>query len=257
MIDLYELESRHKKYTLKKRAPYASVIILVVAVGLFMLVPYNSEKVVVEPIKQEIAPKEASQEMTKQEIVQIVADEPSKNQAQVLLTPSLGFLEHIDEYTPKPMPKPILSKPTLLEEPEIAKEEQIKQEQAKQEMLSQETLPQEAPKEEPKITITKTDERQNLSSVIERFKNSNNPALSLFVAKKYYQLEEWESAYDYALITNNIKNDIEDSWLIFAKSQVKLGKKDDAAQTLKRYISHSNSQAAKQLLGDIHSGKFR
>ena len=93
-------------------------------------------------------------------------------------------------------------------------------------------------------------------SVLQDCKNNNNPALSLFAAKKYYELGVYDQAYNYALITNNINSDIDDSWIIFAKSLVKLDKKDKALKVLSKYINQSHSAEAKILFDDILSGTF-
>ncbi|MDQ1244960.1 MAG: hypothetical protein QG565_1301 [Campylobacterota bacterium] len=98
---------------------------------------------------------------------------------------------------------------------------------------------------------------EDIAHVIKRFNVNHNPALSLFVAKKYYQLGDYEQAYNYALITNDINNNIEESWLIFSKSLVKINKKEMAIETLKKYISHSHSSQARQLLDEIQAGKFK
>ncbi|MCF6310116.1 MAG: CDC27 family protein [Sulfurimonas sp.] len=107
------------------------------------------------------------------------------------------------------------------------------------------------------INIKRKNSNDDIGHVITRFKVNNNPALSLFIAKKYYQLKEYENAYNYALITNEINNNIEASWIIFAKSLVKLKKKDMAIKTLKRYINYSHSSQAKLLLNEILTGKFK
>jgi len=56
---------------------------------------------------------------------------------------------------------------------------------------------------------------------------------------------------------NDINKEIESSWIIFAKSAVKLGKKRQAINSLNQYISKSHSSSAKILLDEIRSGKFR
>ncbi|PNX50089.1 MAG: hypothetical protein BV458_13825, partial [Thermoplasmata archaeon M9B2D] len=96
-----------------------------------------------------------------------------------------------------------------------------------------------------------------LNSVIKRFNNQNNPALSLFIAKTYYDRGNYKEAYNYALVTNNLNPSIEDSVLIFARSLVKLGKKEDAITTLEAYINNTGSINAKILLNEIQKGKFK
>jgi hypothetical protein len=107
------------------------------------------------------------------------------------------------------------------------------------------------------IQIDRQNTHDDINQVIKRFKKNNNPALSLFIAKKYYQLGEYHQSYNYSLMTNEIDNDIEASWIIFAKSLVKLNEKSMAVETLNKYISHSNSHRAKILLDNISSGKFK
>ncbi|MBU4110699.1 CDC27 family protein, partial [bacterium] len=97
----------------------------------------------------------------------------------------------------------------------------------------------------------------DIEEIITRFKKNNNPALSLFIAKKYYELGEYRNAYNYSLITNELNKDIEASWILFAQSLVKLNEKDKAVKVLRDYIKHTNSNRANLLLNDILSGKFK
>ncbi|MCJ7765185.1 MAG: CDC27 family protein, partial [Thiovulaceae bacterium] len=96
-----------------------------------------------------------------------------------------------------------------------------------------------------------------LNSVIRRFEEQKNPALSLFIAKKYYAQGSYEEAYNYALETNKLNPNIEDSVLIFSQSLVKLGKREEAITTLKAYLDRSNSTEATSLLDKIEKGKFK
>ncbi len=96
-----------------------------------------------------------------------------------------------------------------------------------------------------------------LNSVIKRFEKLKNPALSLFIAKKYYAQGNFHEAYNYALETNRINPEIEESILIFAQSLVKLGKKEEAITTLKAYLNKTNSTQATVLLDKIEKGKFK
>ncbi len=107
-----------------------------------------------------------------------------------------------------------------------------------------------------KIKISRTT-KKDLQAITKRFKKSNNPVLGVFLAKKYYEMGDYRKAYNYAYITNQIDSTIEDSWIIFAKSLVKLGQKERAVQTLKAYIKTSQSSKAQLLLDNIQTGKFR
>jgi translation initiation factor 2 beta subunit (eIF-2beta)/eIF-5 len=128
----------------------------------------------------------------------------------------------------------------LLEEEEATVEEEEKEEK------------------KPKITIeVKQTSAKEIQQIVKRFKKTNNPILSLFIAKKYYDMGNYNQSYNYALITNQIDNTIEDSWIIFAKSLVKLKQKGRAIKILQAYIDKSGSNKAKILLDNIKTGKFQ
>ena len=97
----------------------------------------------------------------------------------------------------------------------------------------------------------------DISEIEERFKNNPSPQLGLYLARYYYDHKDYNEAYNYALKTNSINKDIEESWLIFSKSLIKLGKIDQAKKTLQYYISQSHSDNAKDLLNSIEQGNVK
>jgi len=109
----------------------------------------------------------------------------------------------------------------------------------------------------PMLMIDKRDTEKDLQDVINRFKKNKNPKLSLHIAKKYYSLGKFNKSYNYALITNQIDEEIEDSWIIFAKSLYKLGEKKMAIKTLNSYIKSSESIKASILLTNMRKGTFK
>ena len=113
-------------------------------------------------------------------------------------------------------------------------------------------------KQAPKVTIkVKKTSKKELEEIIKRFKKNNNPRLGVFIARKYYEMGDYSKAYNYALLTNQIDSSLEDSWIIFAKSLVKLGEKERAVKTLQLYIKTSHSNIAQLLLNNILRGKFK
>ncbi|MEJ2469241.1 MAG: hypothetical protein P8Y51_09345, partial [Campylobacterales bacterium] len=106
------------------------------------------------------------------------------------------------------------------------------------------------------MMIQRENDMKDIQDVIARFKKNKNPVLSLFVAKRYYQIGNFQQAYNYALITNELDSGIEDSWLIFAKSLYKLDQKDMAIKTLKTYVQDSSSVKAKITLDQMEKGTF-
>ncbi len=292
MLNIHELEKRHFKYKLKSYIPYVAIFFsLTVIIGIvFTLInidifSQNDNKVAANSVSKNITeialdnttstirqtteaePEkiEQNKEIVKQElnnsieknnkliaanIPNIEEDKPEIKNEKLVLTPSMNFIEKINTQS---------STTSTYKEPE--KKERI--------TPKQQVKVKEVPKPKPQqsrqiftqdevnsIQIKKNNTYDDIYHVIKRFEKNNNPALSLFIAKKYYELGEYKKSYNYALRTNEINNNIEASWIIFAKSLVKLNKKNMAIKTLQKYISHSDSNKAKILLDEISSGKL-
>lgn len=298
MLNVEELEKKHKKYKSRISAPLFAVLTAAIAVSAasYLFISKQRSYTPDNPVSQEIlTPKETNvkPDMSKQTTVAVASDvkeEPVQKehektetetpnikteQQKIALSPSMGFLQNIStkqtaavsvsakkalEKEPEQEAAPVIIEQVEKEAAEVKTEKTVeKKTELKTAAPVQQTVKEETLETEHKssINIKRKDDEADIKDVIRRFNNNHNPALSLFVAKKYYQLENYEQSYNYALITNEINNEIEASWIIFAKSLVKLGKKEEAVQTLKKYIQHSGSSQAKQLLDEVLSGKFR
>ena len=84
-----------------------------------------------------------------------------------------------------------------------------------------------------------------------RFNQFHDADDALFLARMYYKKGDYKKAEQWALKTNKVNKNIEEGWIIFAKSKVKTGKVSDAIHILQNYIRQSDSQEAKQLLFKI------
>jgi len=91
----------------------------------------------------------------------------------------------------------------------------------------------------------------------EQFKESQDPQDSLKVARYYYKIGDYKKAETWAVNTNNLDGDIEESWLIFAKARAKQGFRVDAIKVLQSYYDETNSPKAKELLDKLRRGKFK
>jgi len=281
MLNVHELENRHKKYKLKSYTPYLiillSITIALVSISFFTLNYFNSiYKSKNEAAEQkEVYTKNLETKSTveeKSENISVPIEEKKrievqKKQEKILLSPSLDFIKSMESQTQMYKKENENFKTTEITEKKMQEAAKKVKEPVKkiQERKEEIVLPKieevkesiTVAKETSTIDIKRRDEETDIKHVIKRFNVNHSPALSLFIAKKYYQLENYEQAYNYALATNELNNDIEASWIIFSKSLVKLGKKEMAIETLKKYIKHSSSSQAKQLLDEILSGKFK
>ncbi len=297
MLNTRELEKRWLRYKIKSYIPHAiillSLIVIIGIVSIFATSTTDKEQkspaiitkksIVQEEIKKPIIQNIQKEQniSTPKEIVQppiekVVDTQPKQliqaDEEKLTLSPSMDFMRRMqnEEQQPyykvaSPVKKKTLKKRKVVQE-NIVEEEYMEIEQkSKAKKIKTQEAPvkivkkdsTQKPYKKQIITIERRDSQNDIKEIISRFKKNNNPALSLFVAKKYYELGDYEQAYNYALVTNGINNDIEDSWLIFAKSLVKLNKREMAIKTLREYLKYSHSGNARILLNDIKSGKFK
>lgn len=269
MLNVSDLENKHARYKLKRYIPYIIILISIVTITVTMYIINTKElsvaKIHTPTIKTQTVKKLDINTSTKKQKTKITINEEtiepiltikktSKNK-KVILSPSLDFMKSIQSSSIAYYD----GNNKVATEQSSKKTKTIKKEETNIKEVD------EVNKEEPKLIIKKktpinikrNKQVDDIQHVIKRFKVNNNPALSLFVAKKYYKLGEYKKAYNYALITNQINSNIEASWIIFAKSLMKLNEQDMAIKTLKKYIDDSHSSRAKLLLDEIQSGKFR
>ncbi|WP_457748310.1 hypothetical protein [Sulfurimonas sp.] len=244
MLNIHDLEKRWKIYKFKSFLPYfiIGITLLVVIPILYIFYTSKNSKTINIPIQEPIIEKKTiiKKEIAPQKSLQI--QKTNQNKTIQTLQPSMNFMKNI-QYEAFQIQ---LQK----------KQSPIKKTRKKiKSAIIQENIQNITPKIN--ITIQRKETQNDIYEIIQRFKKNNNPALSLFVAKKYYELGKYEQSYNYALITNQINSKIEASWIIFTKSLVKLHKRNKAIHTLQEYIKVSHSSNAEILLNEIKSGKFR
>jgi len=277
MINLIELESRWLKYKIKSYIPHLSIFISLIVI-LVLIVSFmnqytkndtndivkpapNIETVVIikkpEPKKSIVVTKVLDTPVTSTQIDKeersVNRVTPSRKYAEktLKLSPSLDFMKKMqNSVQPYYMNEHTNSNDIL---PVVKKEKPIKKVVKKEKKVELKPTTNTTHR----INIQRQNTQHDIADIVKRFKTNNNPALSLFVAKKYYELGNYQQAYNYALITNKINKDIEVSWIIFSKSLVKLGEKNKAISILSKYIEQSHSSSAQILLDDIRTGKFQ
>ncbi|SFV67860.1 Transformation system protein [hydrothermal vent metagenome] len=280
MLNTRDLEKRWLHYKIKSYIPHAVIFVSIIIIILILLILTIPSKIKEEQktkaitITKPIAKIKVEQNSTaitkKKEPINTPLNKlpqtpvlNSQKDTTLTLTPSMGFVKHMQNQEQQPYYTTIHT-----ERKKVKKEQKRRRKMARKQPVAEEEYLevkekknlQSIAKEQPKkqiITIEKQDSKHDIQEIVKRFKKDNNPALSLFLAKKYYELGNYEQSYNYALITNGINNGIEASWLIFVKSLVKLHKKEMAIKTLREYINYSHSENAKILLNDIESGKFK
>ena len=246
MLNIIDLEKRWLRYKIKSYIPHVTILISIIIIVLLAFVILSSKTTAKKPVNKIKVNKTVT---IKKEKIKKAVVVPIKNDIKKMeLHPSFEFMKNMQNS----------SMPYYHEDETIIQHESVKK-QVKKLIPSKEITVQEKPKkvEKQKIIIQKGETKDDINSVLQRFKKNNNPALSLFIARKYYEIGNYHKSYNYALITNQIDQNIEASWIVFAKSLVKLGKRKKAMQTLQEYIKVSKSSNAQLLFEEIKSGKFR
>jgi len=256
MLNVLELEKKHLLLKKKKQTPKILFFILLLGVTFiisfifylfyFKMTPQNQahkksqqpqQKIaVVTTQKKEILKSSVAKKIVDKKIVTANSSEKAHYTPAQKLTPSMHFLQNIKKevHHSKEKIRPIQKKEKVVPK-KITQEKKHPQD----------------------ITFTKQKDIQNLKEVIKRFKKNKNPALGLFIARMYYKMGKYYYAYNYAITTNELNANIEEIWLIYAKSLVKLKQKKRAINALKQYIQTTKSKKASILLDAIKNGTFR
>lgn len=277
MLNLNELESRWFHYKLKSYLPYFIILVSLFVITFIVLTfdfSFKNEeekktipKKIALTVKKEVPAKKVQNIEIEKEIivksipkikeVQVPKSIPNiintKANKKTTIQPSLNFMNSIKDTSPQYYDSEYQETNEASLKP-VYETKKVIQEEAVITNTVVTTKVKELNKSS--IAIQRQNSYEDIQHVVQRFKKSNNPALSLFAAKKYYDLANYNQAYNYSLITNELNNEIEDSWIIFAKSLVKLKQRDKAIKILNNYIEHSHSQRAKILLDNIKAGKF-
>ena len=268
MLNIHELEKQWKIYKIKSYLPYAIVIVSLSVIAVIAYIFYDTQTETASqhskksiPVQHvHISAKKTKVVDTNKTIIQpkaknILNPQPIVNK-QAKLLPSMNFMTNFQHET-QPYTQNV--QPVLKKVPEKRIRKEVKKKTSTNiiENVRIKDVPTVHEEQKADITIERKETQNDIMEIIHRFKNNNNPALSLFIAKKYYELGNYHQSYNYALITNQINPNIEASWIVFAKSLVKLHKKDKAIFTLREYINSSHSSNAEILLNEIISGKFK
>ena len=106
----------------------------------------------------------------------------------------------------------------------------------------------EKPRKRMHLDIKQTTSASAYKDVEKRFSDTSDVDDSLFLARTYFDKGNNKKAIYWAVQTNKINPNIEESWLIFASAKARSGHKNEAIRILSSYVKRSNSYEAKALL---------
>ncbi len=243
MLNIHDLERRWLRYKIKHYFPYfigGTLILLAFAgmMGWFATSAGTS------------ASSQEADNTHKQE--SMPADHATMQTDRTILEPSMRFVEAFQKNAPVVQTS---SAPVLTPKPAITTLPPPKMLQMPDPAQSQSVASASNP--DKSLSINRNESKTDIEELQIRFKETSNANLGLFIAKYHYDRGNYAEAYNYALKTNSINSRIDESWILFSKSLVKLGRTEQAKKTLQLYYQQSNSEAAKALLNSIEHGTFK
>jgi len=270
-LEILELEKKVLKYRLKRRLPYfvfTALVIFIALIGFFVYSTSLSKEQKFTPITQNnVIPIENNLSTVPSQIqsTTLSVKEQNKTEETLLLQlPVIGKNAPEKKYSYLPEPTENKTKISIEEEPEnrvlIRKAPKNDEEsfyRTKEDKIDTLLLPPPLLEDEkPKGVIKiETQEVNSITYLKERFEKSHNIIFALMLAEEYYILKNYQDSNKWSIIANTIDADNEKSWILFAKSKLKLGQKQDAISALEAYLKNNKSKAAQSLRTQIMSGE--
>lgn len=244
MLNIHDLERRWLRYKIKHYFPYfiGGMLMLFAFAGMMGWFATAAGTATALQVADNNTHKQES----------MTADHTAMKADRTILEPSMRFVEAFQKNAPvvqtssAPVlaPKPAITTlppPKMLQMPDPAQPQSVAS----------------AANPDKSLSINRNESKTDIEELQIRFKETSNANLGLFIAKYHYDRGNYAEAYNYALKTNSINSRIDESWILFSKSLVKLGRTEQAKKTLQLYYQQSNSEAAKALLNSIEHGTFK
>ena len=234
MYDIKQLETQWDSYNKKRRRPFyliSTTVIIVAAVGVLSFIYKDMILSKFDAISAKVPVVESKAVYRDKSITKVAL---KKNNAEdALLAEELKPVT-INTQDNNPMnPEDILI--------EVREEQSRSAHKPKNVIVNK-------PRKKMHLVITEMSGASAIQDVKNRFSMAPDPDDSLFLARNYYKDGKYSKAAYWALQTNKLNGDIEESWLIFARSKAKTGHKNEAIRVLTQYVDKSHSIEAKKLL---------
>ena len=241
MYDIEKLENEWKKYRRKKLKPWyitlASSVFLLVPLVFFLM----NGKIDLSVLKSYF---QSSNGILSSEVESTSTIQSDHTKSKVLVNMALDRLE-------------ITNNENLIEDADRPDKKQVNI-LVDVPMLDDEDTEEEFTREKPKVhlDIVETTNVTAYKDVEKRFMKSHEIEDALFLARSYYKKGDYKKSENWALEANKLDEGSEESLLIFVKSKVKLGRRNEAISILKGYINMTDSQEGKKLLYKIENNQL-
>lgn len=107
----------------------------------------------------------------------------------------------------------------------------------------------------PKITI-ETKSAGPIEVLASRYSKNPDAATAISLSEIFYKQGNYQKSLKWAMNANAIDPKAEKSWIMFAKSSYKLGRKQDALNALENFSKTSSSEAVKTTISQIKNNEL-
>ena len=244
MYDIEQLENEWKRYRKKKLKPWYIGILLIFVLTVPVVFFLMSEKVDLSTFKSYF---QFSNELSSSEGTSILTKE-NEERSTVLVNGALDRLEvkkkeSLITAVEQPVKRPVnilVDVPVLDDTNNISYSDELPT----------------ADKPKVHLDIVESTSVTAYEDVERRFSQSHEIDDALFLARSYYKKGDYKKSEYWALETNKLDVESEESLFIFVKSKVKLGRRNEAITILTDYIKMTDSQEGKKLLYEIENNKI-
>ena len=95
-----------------------------------------------------------------------------------------------------------------------------------------------------------------IETMEKKFLKNKQPREALLLAEAFYRKGIYKKSEEWALRANKIDSNLDESWIIFAQSKAKMGKREEAIKILLAYYNKSKSAKVKRAIENIKSRKL-
>lgn len=240
MYDMKELERQWIKYKIKQSTPWFVLLIVIVLIILY----YNNRVVINTTIKEYYIKisKQYFPKVQEQNLTQIIEQNESNvthienniTKTQVELNVSDEIFETNDTIYEVNSSNPFFTS--------------IKTDSGVDKKTAEEKLEDEIEKQHERKYVYIKKSTNAYKEVEKRFSISQDPEDALFLARYYYEKKRYKKAEEWAFIANELNDESEESWLIYAQAKAARGEYLKAIHILDGYLQKSNSLRARKLL---------
>lgn len=153
----------------------------------------------------------------------------------------------VEPETAAPKPAEPLSSPVLRIEAKPVQKEPAAVPPPKPFVVYERPFKEEA---EPKVDILSVSEKSDVAKLTQKYERSPSYGLAMKIAAIHYQNGAYDKSAFWAKRANRTDREREDAWLMYAKSEYRLGHKARAIASLKLFLDYKNSTKVQEQLAD-------